>query len=338
MSIHPQTEKSISERAAQWVASLQSGGAREHAAFAAWLRESPQHVREYLLMTALEKELGEVDLQGLDIDGLLAKVGRNIVPLKTTPHPRIESGAGSVPLPQGQRGPASRRYRLAIAAGLIGATIAAGWWGFVQRAATYSTAVGEQRTFELADGSAVQLNPASRIRVRISAEARDVELLAGEALFKVKHETVRPFRVRSGAALIEDLGTQFHVYRRSSGTVVSVIEGAVQIASVRLDAGQEGRVATDGKTVERSTLDPAQLDSWRERHLTFSGDTLADIAADFNRYNRKPQIRVEGAALQAKRYSGGFDADDPESLIEYLRQSDAIEVRRAGDELVVRPR
>jgi transmembrane sensor len=183
----------------------------------------------------------------------------------------------------------------------------------------------------------VQLNPLSRVAVSLSDETRDIRLLSGEALFKVKHEP-RPFLVHSGNTLIEDIGTQFHVYRRSSGTVVSVIEGAVKVASVRLDAGQEARVAQDGKTLKRSKLDASQLNSWRQRHLTFSGDTLSDIVADFNRYNRRPQIRIEDETLRAKRYSGGFDADDPESLVEYLRQSDAITVNRQGDELVIRAR
>ena len=51
------------------------------------------------------------------------------------------------------------------------------------------------------DGSIVYLNARSRIRVDFSREARDVELDQGEAVFKVAHDTARPFRVHAAGAI-----------------------------------------------------------------------------------------------------------------------------------------
>jgi hypothetical protein len=50
----------------------------------------------------------------------------------------------------------------------------------------------------------------------------------------------------------------------------------------------------------------------------FRNDSLADIAEEFNRYNRTLQMRVEGAEASDRRLSGVFDADAPESLLRFL--------------------
>ena len=51
------------------------------------------------------------------------------------------------------------------------------------------------------------------------------------ALFVVEHDTARPFIVSAGTAKIRAVGTQFNVYRRSTGTDVAVVEGVVQVTA-----------------------------------------------------------------------------------------------------------
>jgi len=50
--------------------------------------------------------------------------------------------------------------------------------------------------------------------------------------------------------------------------------------------------------------------SWRQRRLVFRDATLADIAAEFNRYNHT-QIHVEGDAARELRLSGNSRAASP---------------------------
>jgi transmembrane sensor len=94
---------------------------------------------------------------------------------------------------------------------------------------TYTTGIGEQRTIALSDGSRIELNARSRIRVRFSKQERDIELLAGQALFSVAKDSSRPFVVTSEEARVRAVGTQFDVYQRSSGTTVTVLEGRVAV-------------------------------------------------------------------------------------------------------------
>jgi transmembrane sensor len=95
----------------------------------------------------------------------------------------------------------------------------------------YATALGEQRSIQFADGSTVELNSRSKIRVKYSKQERDVELLEGQALFHVAHDVSRPFIVAVGATRVRAVGTQFDVYKKSNGTVVTVVEGRVAVYS-----------------------------------------------------------------------------------------------------------
>jgi ferric-dicitrate binding protein FerR (iron transport regulator) len=63
---------------------------------------------------------------------------------------------------------------------------------------------------------------------------------------------------------------------------------------------------------------------------------LADITEDFNRYNHNSHIRVEGDGVAALRFSGSIDADDPASLVEYLRKTTALEVMQVEDGWLIR--
>jgi hypothetical protein len=49
-------------------------------------------------------------------------------------------------------------------------------------------------------------------------------------------------------------------------------------------------------------------------------------------------IRVEGDSLRARPYSGRFNANDPQSLLDYLRQDESIVSERRDDVLIIRER
>src|SRR5258706_2080307 len=101
---------------------------------------------------------------------------------------------------------------------------------------SYSTDVGEQRSLVLEDGSTVELNSRSRIRVAFNNTERSVHLMEGQALFHVARNPARPFVVHSGSARVRAVGTEFDVYRRATGTVVTVVEGRVAVLPVARNA------------------------------------------------------------------------------------------------------
>jgi transmembrane sensor len=340
MSTRLRDEHRVAEEAAAWLETLKTAGAHERAAFAAWAKESPRHVRDFLLMTALDAELAAIDPQRRHAVSDAAGHPGNVVPLEAiSPPPSMR--------------PAHRSRRIAVfarrgaaiaAAGLVAALL---WMQLspqdIQR---YATATGEQRTFELEDGSVVYLNTSSRVETHFSDAARDLRLLEGEALFKVRKDPARPFRVRTTEAVIQAVGTQFNVRHDPRGTRVSVIEGRVKVLAradrksetlaPTLDAGEEARIAADSHVLSRAAADVEKVTAWRHRRLVFRTDTLADIVAEFNRYNRSPQIRLEDPALAGRRFSGVFDADDPESLAQVLTGHSGLAVERTAQAIVIR--
>lgn len=261
----------IYEQATEWVISQRGGGlnAQQKRAFDAWLRGSPQHVQAYLEMCALWED---VVLLGANpsADELIARavVDDNVVQLI---RPAAEgAGAPSDALEnvdeqsaptvaeaavskraRGAAGQRSTRFIYAFAATVLLA-IAAGWIYLGQ--GVYTTDIGEQRSLVLADGSTIELNSRSRIRVRYSELERHIDLLEGQALFYVAKNKKRPFVVQTGTTRLKAVGTAFDVYRTARGTLVTVVEGRVAVYrepaglrshSVR-DASNNGGVVNSG--------------------------------------------------------------------------------------------
>ncbi len=267
------------------------------------------------------------------------------------------------------------RWMIGLAASLVIAAGALWWFTGPGSWQSYTTKIGEQRVLELADGSTVHLNTDSQIAVRLSDTARNVRLLRGEALFSVEHDAKRPFLVRSDEAVIQAIGTRFDVYRRPQGTRVAVIEGLVKISASAepvpafplqhsdprptdqtppsssmaingrpaakadrlLGAGEAADVSVDGQVQHRGTVDAVKVVAWSQRRLVFENDTLENIASEFNRYNAKLKIRVEGSAA-AQRFTGTFDADAPEVVMQALAGDPGLKIERVENEILIRDR
>jgi transmembrane sensor len=115
---------------------------------------------------------------------------------------------------------------LAFAAILLMA-VGSGW--FFTTRGLYTTDTGEQLTIALNDGSTVQLNAQSRLRVHYTDQERSIDLIQGQALFKVAKDPNRPFIVRADGTRVRAVGTEFDVYKKTTGTQVTVVEGRVAI-------------------------------------------------------------------------------------------------------------
>lgn len=342
MSRQSEDQQRLIERAAEWFNVLEDASAEERAEFIDWIGRSPKHLEEFLLTTAVAREIKRVDLESLaPVQDALAMASAGIVHLPQPATTAIAADTSNDQLKRGVRFTRPWRWGIGLAAtiliGVVAVFLVAG------RENNFATHAGEQRTLQLADGTVVHLNMRSRIDVRFSRGERNVRLLEGEALFDVAPDAQRPFRVQSGASLIQAVGTEFNVLRRPLGTTVSVIEGIVQVSAsqstpARLQAGEEARIAVDGKIEKRQSVDVGAVAQWRQHRLEFRTDALVDIAAEFNRYNPEPQIVVVGDAIKTRHYSGVFDANDPESLLEFLQQDPELLLQRRGQDIVIRQR
>lgn len=356
MSTYKRQRSSVTEEAQRWVEILKDASPADQAGFAVWIRRSPQHLQAYLQCLAIDAELQQLDGgREFDVEALLAKAATNVIQLTPT------TLQLRVPVPE-QRHARWRWLTVTAASGILalgliyaGLSSRMGW-------TDYTTDTGEQRRIALPDGSSIELNTQSHIRVSMRRESREVELLAGEALFDVKHNANQPFRVRVGERIVEDLGTQFSVYLRpDASTTVSVLEGRVQIlsddpqpvsrapsnaaagaqpvpipvspqlsanpVSTRLSAGDEVHIAPGGRWMKHTAINIAEAAPWREHRLWFEGATLETVATEFNRYNKRQLHVGSDAALLKKRYTGTFDAYDPDSFVQALQDDPALLVQ-----------
>lgn len=182
---------------------------------------------------------------------------------------------------------------------------------------TYATGVGETFSARLDDGSRVQLNTDSQIRVRYSAGVRRVELLRGQALFEVAHNPARPFIVVAGDTETRALGTRFEVRRDGADVRVILTQGSVEItdkdaprASWRLAPGQALAVSSKQPAAARpAPIDVKSATSWTTGDLTFRDLPLTQAVAELNRYSRAKIILSDGVD-GARVVSGVFRAGD----------------------------
>lgn len=323
--------------------------------FNAWLRRSPEHVQAYLQISALWENADMLGTRlGGDIKGLVERAQREgnvhpfgrAVPTGATPAPTIRPARSSL------------RSLLAVAASVAVVTLLSVTtvWVYVQRG-VYVTDIGEQRSITLDDGSSVELNARSRLKVRFSERERSVELLAGQALFHVAKDRTRAFVVTSGATQLRAVGTQFDVYRKRSGTIVTVVEGRVAVAGpllpassstnsssknpaeVLLQAGQQLVVSTtpSANVADLPTPRPANVavaTAWTEKKLMFDGVPLREVIEEFNRYNRR-QLVIHDPSISEFRLSGVFASTDSARLLDVLRRRFDVTFSESAKEIVI---
>jgi len=240
--------------------------------------------------------------------------------------------------------PKERIRLIALAASVVLLIGMAGW--FVLRASAvqvFETAVGEQRSIALADGSHVDLAPDSEVSARFSRLRRDVQLQRGQAFFTVAHNAVRPFVVEVNGLTVTAVGTAFDVRIGPSTTVVTVSEGRINVASdndaadasperhaemVRVGVGQQVRFAKPAHHFSVATVDPTVAGSWRDGILRFVGEPLEDVVGAVNRYSARKIILA--SALQQTRFTGTVSPEDIGDWLKALEQIYAIQVLDQG--------
>lgn len=347
------TAKSLIQQAAgEWFVEFRTGEPDQatRAAFCAWLQESQAHMAAYLEFAALWNRAGGYDPHEKWPPERLIEAARQDPDNLVTLHEGASSPAGATGWPSSAR---KRFYRGALAASIILAIGLAAFYAVTQRD-LYTTALAEQRSLTLNDGSIIQLNSSSRVRIHYTRRQRDIELIQGQALFTVAKDPRRPFIVSSNGAQVRAVGTEFDVYRKPAGdTVVTVLEGAVSVlptppeqthdsqptptatatGTALLAAGEQLTVAGTHVS-QRKNANVAAITAWTQHQLVFDGTPLSDVASEFNRYNRR-QLSINDTELKDFTIDGVFSSTDPTSLLNYLRSRPDVVVTETGNQIIV---
>ncbi|KAF1012831.1 MAG: Protein FecR [Stenotrophomonas maltophilia] len=264
----------IAQDAARWWMDAHNGE-RDEAAFLHWLRADARHAAQY------------VHLQQL-----------------------WEQGA-SVPSARRRR-PLHRRVREAATALVL--LCALGLFSAYRHVPDdqLRTAAGQIQQATLADGSQVLLSAATRLQVRIDGQHRELQLLQGQAWFKVAADRSRPFHVQTPHGTVTALGTAFDIAVGSTDSVVTVTEHRVQVqagGSTRTaEAGQQLRF--DGRHAAAPQPADGAATAWHQQRLLYVSAPLAEVTAGLDRWHggrtwvlgralRRQPVTLIGSTAQA---------------------------------------
>ena len=170
------------------------------------------------------------------------------------------------------------------------------------------------RAATLPDGSRVILSAQTSINVDFNGSKRNLELSAGEAYFKVKHDRQHPFIVHAGDISVTAVGTAFDVRREPDGVTVTVEEGTVEIAgnvfakkglptTWRAEAGYRLNYSSQGRTAKITSVDTSSALEWRGGELAYVWEPLGAVVEDLNRYSEHKVI-IKDPAIAELRFTG----------------------------------
>ncbi len=158
------------------------------------------------------------------------------------------------------------------------------------------------------------LSAETSINVDFNGSKRNLELSAGEAYFKVKHDRQHPFIVHAGNISVTAVGTAFDVRREPDGVTVTVEEGTVEIAgdvfakkglptTWRAEAGYQLTYSSQGRTAMITNVDTSSALKWRGGELAYVWEPLGAVIEDLNRYSEHKVI-IKDPAIAELRFTG----------------------------------
>ena len=190
------------------------------------------------------------------------------------------------------------------------------------------------------DGVIVQLN--ERTVLRPAGDRAVAELIRGEACIAVI-AGARGFSLQAGKQIVRCMAGNVIVRVADGRVSVLVTAGSAEIQAGRreprrVSAGERVTIDEVGSTPARSEqFAPAQMQevlAWQAPRLPFAETRLADAIDQFNLYNWE-QFEVVDRALDERRVSGVFRADNADGFVRLLESSFGVTARVEGDEIVL---
>jgi transmembrane sensor len=222
----------------------------------------------------------------------------------------------------------------------------------------FQTGIGALKHADLPDGSRVTLGDSTELVVKFSAAARSVELLRGEAWFRVAHNPKWPFVVHTGDGAVRAVGTAFLVTRDSDRVVVRVTEGTVAVTTpsvanlssplsrgaasiplprpIRVTRGQQVSYLDTGTVAPVARTGSDAATAWMQGRLIFNDEPLDHVIEGVNQYS---PLHISATRSAGKlRLSGVILNDDIEEWLDRLPAIIPVHVDKRGEVICIRLR
>jgi len=206
---------------------------------------------------------------------------------------------------------------------------------------TYMTTVGGREKLSLGDGSSIELNTDTVLRIANDSNERKVLLDKGEAYFDIRHNPAHPFVVMAAGHRVRDIGTQFVVRNDPGRLEVRLMQGSAELESLSDDKQShtlkpgDVAVAQNGRTTlfKKTSVDLAVELGWRRGLLQFHHTSLAEAAAEFNRYSRERIVIADPIAAK-KPINGALPVGDLDEFARMAKNFFGLRAERRGDTVV----
>ncbi|MFJ4142070.1 FecR domain-containing protein [Pseudomonas sp. NPDC089734] len=310
MSLSPsrhQPSPQVVKQAIQWSMRLNSASAdpRLYRQCEQWRTEHPDHECAWQRIQALSSELSH-SFQALPGSGAAFEA--------------LENSA--------QRLGRRRALKLLSGVAVLGS---AAWVSretvpWEQWQADFATHVGQRHSYQLQDGTRLQLNTDSAVDQHFTAQQRLITLMRGEILVACGADSQspapRPLRVQGRHGLFESIGGRFVVRQEQAKTRISVMEGSLVIRSpvsppVQVKAGEHYSITPQHVALLQALdMDAA---AWAEGLIVTKDMRLGDFLAEVGRYRRGYLGCADDIA--DLRLSGVFRLEDTDKLLAVLPQT-----------------
>ncbi|MHA3735923.1 FecR domain-containing protein [Pseudomonas sp. Eth.TT006] len=198
--------------------------------------------------------------------------------------------------------------------------------------ADYATVTGERRSFQLPDGTRIELNTASAVDLDYTAQQRLIKLTRGEIIVTCGGNDEgatfnRPLRVLSRHGLYEPTNARFILRQDGDCTRLSVTSGRVAIRSggtaVEALAGQSYLINHQ----QVRPAPPLDMDAgaWVDGLIVTRNMRLGDFLKEVGRY--RPGFVSCASAVADLRLSGVFRLEDTDKLLAVLPQTLPVQLR-----------
>lgn len=310
----------------------------------AWLADSQENRNEYEALKKTWLETGKLNVfpKQIDVDFAWDKLSKRLDE-KISHDPPVKS----IPAKSNQK---LLRFLYAAAAVLFLAWATITLVHLVQgdsySAGTVMASNEEVLQDSLSDGSTILLNENSTLKIanRFNSKERKVEL-TGEAFFKVKPDSTKPFIIDAGLGQVKVLGTSFQVkgFPRTD-LEVFVEEGSVELSGkdgngVRskliLSPGDRGIIKyPGGELILGDNINPDDL-FWAKQKLIFE-ETRLSLVFELLKKHYSAEIEIENNNISGCLLSATFNDETVGQILAVIAVSFDLTVEKVEGKFIIK--
>ncbi len=227
------------------------------------------------------------------------------------------------------------KWAIVIAASVLLAVFYAVFNDYNTNIVKIFTGIHQHKKITLPDGSEILLNEKTSIdyNTKTFDQNRTINFLNGEALFNIKHNDKKPFKIKVSEIEIKDIGTSFDVRKEKKKVFVIVSSGMVSLSNklsgekAVLIKNQKGTCDLASKTIISTGNDEVNYTAWADHDFQFIQTPLTDIVKKLEEVYGTT-ILLDDEKLKNKKLTISFHNESVDSVLSIISQTIQIKIEK----------